>query len=63
MEVWTQTDEFLGKIEDILDTGSNDVYVVRHEGKEVLIPALQHVIIDIALDAGIMTVALPDGLR
>lgn len=63
MEVWTQADEFLGRVEDILATGSNDVYVVRHAGKEVLIPALEHVIIDIALDEGVMTVALPDGLR
>lgn len=63
MEVWTQTDEFLGRVEDILATGSNDVYVSRHAGKEILIPALEHVIIDINLDEGIMIVALPDGLR
>ena len=53
----------LGKITDILETGANDVYVIRSEsGKEVLLPAIQSVILDIDLDKGQMLVHLIPGL-
>lgn len=63
MEVWTSGGEYLGLVEDILDTGSNDVYVVRGGEKEVLIPALEGVVVDVDTAAGRMTVDLPEGLR
>ena len=63
MEVWTQDGEFLGVVEDILSTGSNDVYVAREGENEVLVPALQDVIVDVDLEKGRITVDLPDGLR
>ena len=62
MEVWTQEGEFLGVVEDILNTGSNDVYVVRRGKNEVLVPALQDVIVDVDLEKGRITVDLPEGL-
>jgi len=34
-------------VSDIIETGSNDVYVVRDEEKEYLIPAIRDVIKDI----------------
>jgi len=53
----------LGKITDILETGANDVYVIRSEsGKEVLLPAIQSVILDIDLEKGQMLVHLIPGL-
>lgn len=53
----------LGKLTEVLQTGSNDVYVVQNgPGKEILIPALQDVILTVDLEAGIMTVKLPEGL-
>ncbi len=53
----------LGQISDILETGANDVYIVRSEsGKEVLLPAIQSVILDIDLDKGQMLVHLLPGL-
>jgi 16S rRNA processing protein RimM len=63
MEVWTQEGEFLGVVEDIITTGSNDVYVVRQGKNEILVPALQDVIVDVDLQMGRITVDLPDGLR
>ncbi|MDA0987852.1 MAG: ribosome maturation factor RimM [Chloroflexi bacterium] len=63
MEVWTITGDFLGTVEDILVTGSNDVYVVRHGEDEVLVPAIQDVILEVDLEKGRMTVDLPEGLR
>jgi 16S rRNA processing protein RimM len=63
MQVWTSEGELLGLVEDILSTGSNDVYVVRHEKIEILVPALQDVIVDVDVENGRMIVDLPEGLR
>ncbi len=40
---------FIGRIESIIPTGSNDVYVVKNGDKEILIPALESVIISVDL--------------
>lgn len=45
----------LGKVFDVIFTGSNDVYWVK-EGKELLIPALEHIVVDINVDDKIMTI-------
>lgn len=63
LQVVTDAGESLGEITDILETGSNDVYVVTGNGGEVLIPALSGVITEIRLEEGVMLVALPDGIR
>jgi len=62
IEVVTMTGEFLGRIESIIETGSNDVYVVKSNEKEVLIPALESVVLDIDLEHKRMQVDLPEGL-
>ena len=49
-------------IADILPTGSNDVYVVRGDGREILLPAIHDVVRNIDLDNGCMTVELLEGL-
>ena len=55
--------EPLGVVSEIIVTGGNDVYVVHEEGRrDILIPALPDVVLDVNLDAGEMTVSLPDGL-
>ena len=62
IEVYTTEDKYLGRIESIIETGSNDVYVVRDDKKEVLIPALESVVLDIDLEQKRMQVDLPEGL-
>lgn len=62
IEVYTTEDEFLGRIESIFPTGSNDVYVVKDKQKEILVPALDSVVIDIDLEHKRMRVDLPEGL-
>jgi len=61
LRVVTDDDE-LGILKEIIETGSNDVYVVQGKDKEFLIPALEDVVRNIDLEAGTMTVLLPDGL-
>lgn len=52
----------LGTVVEVLPTGSNDVYVVRGGKQEVLVPAIEEVVRDIDLDAGVMTIAPLEGL-
>jgi len=55
--------QYLGQLIQILDTGANDVYVVRPErGLEILLPAIQDVIRKIDLEAGEMHVHVLPGL-
>jgi 16S rRNA processing protein RimM len=60
--VYTTEGVYLGRIESIMETGSNDVYVVQDEKKEVLIPALESVVVKIDLRQKRMQVDLPEGL-
>ncbi len=62
IEVYTAEEEYLGRIESIIETGSNDVYVVKDNKKEVLIPALASVVLDIDIRCKRMQVELPEGL-
>ena len=62
LKVETEEGEALGELVDIIETGSNDVYVVKKDGREVLIPALEDVVLAVDLAANRMTVSLPEGL-
>lgn len=54
----------LGAVSEIIETGANDVYVVTDEknGKEMLIPALQSVVIKIDIESSLMVVKPPEWL-
>lgn len=55
--------QMLGMLTNVLQTGSNDVYVVQTpEGKEFYLPALKSVITQIDLKAGRIEVKVPPGL-
>ncbi len=62
LEVWTIAGELLGTISDILPTGSNDVYVVRSDTGEMLIPAIEDVVKAVELDKGRLVIELMPGL-
>ena len=62
LRVVTPDGEELGELVDIIETGSNDVYVVKKNGREVLVPALEDVVVSVDLAGGRMTVSLPEGL-
>ena len=62
-EVYTDEDVLLGKLEDIYNTGSNDIYVVKNElGKQVLLPAISDVIKNIDIKNKKITVHIVSGL-
>ena len=63
LRVVTDEGEVLGGMTDVLETGANDVYVVRMEsGKEVLLPAIKSCILKVDLEKGEMLVNVLEGL-
>ena len=63
LTVMTDEGEKLGVMQDVLQTGANDVYIVKMEsGKEVLLPAIKECILNVDLEKGEMLVHVLDGL-
>lgn len=62
MEVFTDDGELLGVITDIIFTGANDVYVIKNEERELLIPAIKSCVLDVDVKADRMTVRLLEGM-
>jgi 16S rRNA processing protein RimM len=62
LQVVADDGRLLGKVVEILQTGANDVYVVRGDAGEILLPAIESVVRHVAPDEGIMTVHLIEGL-
>ena len=63
LRVHTDDGEDLGIIDDIIETGANDVYVVKGETGEIMIPNIRQCVLNVDLEAGSMEVHLIDGLR
>lgn len=63
LDVYSDKNEYLGKIEDVFPTGSNDVYVVKDNlGKQILIPAIADVVKKVDLKNKKMIINLIPGL-
>ena len=63
LEVYTDEGKLLGKVDDIFNTGSNDIYVVKNEfGKQVLLPGIPDVLKQVDLEHKKITVHLIPGL-
>lgn len=64
LRVVTDEGVALGRLVEILETGANDVYIVEPEegGAEILLPAIDEVVLRIDLERGEMTVHLLEGL-
>ncbi len=63
LEVVDESGAVQGTVGDVLQTGSNDVYVVKtSDGKEILLPAIDTVVKRIDVPAGRMVVVLQEYL-
>ena len=64
LHVISDDEEELGVIDDVLQTGANDVYIVKKEQTpDLLIPAIKDCIKNVNIEEGTMIVHLLPGLR
>lgn len=63
MEVFDEQDEKIGTLYDVMQTGANDVYVIKLEnGKELLLPNIDECILDVNVEEKKMKVHILEGL-
>ncbi|MBC8019359.1 MAG: 16S rRNA processing protein RimM [Verrucomicrobia bacterium] len=62
LQVFTDDGTLLGKIAEIFETGSSDIYVVRNKKREYLIPAIVDVVKQVDLAGGKIVITPLDGL-
>ena len=61
--VETEEGEQLGTVTDILSPGANDIWVVKMpKGKELLLPVIDDVVLDVDIEARKIKVHLLEGL-
>ncbi|MMZ62814.1 Ribosome maturation factor RimM [compost metagenome] len=62
-EVFTEEGELLGTIKEILTPGANDVWVVKQKnGKDLLLPYIEEVVLQVDVSEKRVTVRLMEGL-
>ena len=55
--------EHIGEISEIMETGSNDVWIVKRQGKkDLLLPVIDSVILSVDLDEEVVVVHVLEGL-
>jgi 16S rRNA processing protein RimM len=62
MKVYDREGQHLGRIVEVLATGSNDVYVVQGQRGEILLPAIDDVVREVDVAGGRMVVELMEGM-
>jgi len=63
LTVMTDNGDKLGILNEVLETGANDVYVVvKEDGKDILLPAIPDVILEVNMNDKVVKVHIIDGL-
>lgn len=62
LEVYDSKEGFIGRVDSMIETGANDVFVVKNKGAERLVPVIEPVVESIDPQAGQILVKLPEGL-
>jgi 16S rRNA processing protein RimM len=63
IELYTEDGARFGTLTEVMETGANDVYIIDSEQHgEVLLPAIDSVILQVDMEAQRMTVHIPEGL-
>lgn len=66
LKVIDEDNNLVGKLEDVLQTGANDVYVIKasdgYNQKEILLPAIKECILEVNIDEEYIKVHLMEGL-
>ena len=63
LKVLGETGEELGELEDVIETGANDVYQIKmNDGRQLLLPAIRQCILDVNVEEGFMKIHILEGL-
>ncbi len=63
LEVFDDEGQKIGIIADVFSTGANDVYDIKREGqKNLLLPVIDDVVLDVDIEGGKVTVHIMEGL-
>lgn len=63
LDVYTEADEYVGKIADVFNAGASDIYDVKREGKKnLLLPVIDEVVKNVDIKGGRVTVNIMEGL-
>lgn len=63
LRVEDEAGALVGRVAEVLETGANDVFVVRGERGELLLPAVEDVVRDVDIGGGRLVVRLLPGLE
>lgn len=63
-EIFSEEGKSYGRLDDVINTGSKDIYVVKRQGmKDLLIPVIDEVVLNIDIEAKKIIVRLMEGLE
>ncbi len=62
MKVFSVEGDWIGLVDSIIPTAGNDVFVVRRDASEILVPAVAAVVREVNLEENRILVSLPEGL-
>ncbi|MFW6334114.1 MAG: PRC-barrel domain-containing protein, partial [Desulfosalsimonas sp.] len=62
LDVYETSEGFIGRVTSMIETGANDVLVVRNDKAERLVPVIEPVVRQIDLREARILVDLPEGL-
>ena len=64
LDVFEEDGTGVGRVEDVMEAGGNEVLVVVDEtGDEILVPLVREIVLEVDENEGRVTVRLPRGLR
>ncbi len=63
LKVYDEEEKEIGVMENVMQTGANDVYIIKmNDGKELLLPAIKECILDVDVEEGYIQVHILPGL-
>jgi len=62
LTVYSTNGDMLGRVVDVYPAEGSDIYVIRGERRDILVPAIEDIVTTIDIDGGKMTIEPIDGL-
>ena len=63
IKVLDESDEEIGTVKDVIQTGANDVYQIdMKDGRELLLPAIKECVLNVNIKEGYVNIHILDGL-